>query len=113
MSTNIDNEVLELLNSGKNKGQVEGYLRFQQDLSVNDAKKVLARVCEENGIASATSHADHEATVRYLRENYGKVEKKILIEGMCETNGKTYKTNQHAYNYIAMMQEWAKQESEA
>jgi hypothetical protein len=113
MSKSIDNEVLELLESGKNKGQVEGFLRFQHDLSVNDAKKVVARVCEANNIGTSHGTADHSETVAYLRANYGKIDKKELIEGMCEVNGKTYKTNQHAYNYIAMMIEWARQEAEA
>lgn len=111
--TNIREQIIELHNDGKNKGQIEGYLRYAHDLSVNEAKELVGSVFEEHGIASAVQHANHKETVRYLREHYGKLDKKELINGMCDVNGKTYKTNQHAYNYIAMMIEWAKQELES
>ena len=111
---NMINACVELIEAGANKGKVEGFLKYMHDLSTNQAKEVAAAAFEECGMSpNAYSHADHEETVKYLRENYGKIEKKALINGMCEVNGKTYKTNQHAYNYIAMMIEWAKQEVEA
>ena len=113
---NIDEtvaDVVELITSGKNRGQVHGYL-LMQDYSTKDAKHIAKLAYDKLGLSTnAHSHADHEKTVAYIRNNYGKLPKKQLIEGMCETNGKTYLTNQHAYNYIAMMQEYAKQEVEA
>lgn len=104
----------ELRASGATKGKVEGFLRYMYDCSTNEAKDIAKEVWEAAGFSSNQyGRADHEETVKYLRANYGKLDKKELIEGMCKTNGKTYKTNQHAYNYIAMMIEWAKQEVEA
>lgn len=99
-------EAAKLLDDGKNKGQVEGYLKFTYDLSTKDVKDIMAEAAP--GGASGT--ADWTGTVAYIRENYGKIEKKALIEGMCEVNGKKYSSNQHAYNYIAMAVEYAKQE---
>lgn len=105
---------VELIESGKNKGQVEGFLKYMHDLSTNDAKSVANEAFNKLGLSpNAYGQKDHKQTVEYIRNNYGKIPKKDLIEGMCETNGKTYLTNQHAYNYIAMMQEYAKQEVEA
>lgn len=107
-------EAVELIEAGANKGKVEGFMKYMYDASTNDAKKWSAEAFEKCGMSpNAYGQADHEETVKYLRTNYGKIAKKELIEGMCEVNGKTYKTNQHAYNYIAMMIEWAKQEVEA
>jgi hypothetical protein len=107
----ITAEVSELIEAGKNKGQIEGYLKYTHDMSTNEAKEFAAKQFEANGYSSNMyGKADHKETVEYLRVHYGKLDKKALIEGMCEVNGKTYKTNQHAYNYIPMMLEWAKQE---
>lgn len=107
-------EVSELIESGKNKGQIEGYLKYAHDMSTAEAKAFSAKAFEENGYSpNMYGRADHVETVKYLRENYGKIDKSDLIKGMCEVNGKTYKTNQHAYNYVSMMVEWAKQELEA
>lgn len=107
-------EAVELIESGATKGKVEGFMKYMYDASTNEAKEWSAKAFEQCGMSpNAYSHADHAETVTYLRENYGKIEKKALINGMCEVNGKTYKTNQHAYNYIAMMIEWAKQEVES
>lgn len=107
-------ECVELVESGATKGKVEGFLKYMHDCSTNEAKDIAAKAFEQCGMSpNAYGHADHEETVKYLRANYGKIAKKDLIEGMCKVNGKTYKTNQHAYNYIAMMVEWAKQEVEA
>jgi len=115
MNTQFDKEVLakmvELVKSGATKGKVEGFGKYMYDHSTNEAKAYAAEAFEQCGLSSnAYGRADHEQTVMFLRNNIGKLPKKELIEGMCEVNGKTYKTNQHAYNYIAMMQEWAKQE---
>lgn len=107
-------KAVELVESGATKHKVEGFLSYMYDMSVNESKRIAAEAFEQCGYSSNMyGRADHEDTVKYLRANYGKVAKKELIEGMCEVNGKTYKTNQHAYNYIAMMIEWAKQEAEA
>ena len=110
VAVDVADQIVEMKDAGKNKGQIEGYLRYALDLSVNDAKKAIANVYEANGWASSTGSADHTATIKYLRGQYGKVDKKTLIAGMCEINGKTYKTNEHAYVYIGMMIEWAKQD---
>lgn len=114
MSNDIMKNCVELINDGATKAKVEGFLIYAHDYSVNEAKDFAAKAFEECGMSPNTyGRADHEETVKYLREHYGKIAKKELIEGMCKINGKTYKTNQHAYNYIAMMIEWAKQEVEA
>lgn len=107
-------EAVELIESGATKGKVEGFMKYMYDASTNEAKEWANEAFEKCGMSPNTyGRADHEETVKYLRANYGKLNKKELIEGMCEVNGKTYKTNQHSYNYIAMMVEWAKQELEA
>lgn len=111
MNTKIYEAIVELHNEGKNKGQIEGFLRYAHDLSVNQAKASIKEVFETEGwTAVGTSSADHTETITFLRENYGKMAKKDLINEMCEINGKTYKTNEHAYVYIPMMIEWSKQE---
>lgn len=104
-------ECVELIEAGATKAKVEGFLSYMHDMSVNESKDFAAKAFESLGLSpNAYGRADHEQTVKYLRANYGKLGKKQLIEGMCEVNGKTYKTNQHAYNYIALAQEWARQE---
>lgn len=109
--TNIVKEVQELIESGKNKGQVEGYLKYMYEMTTNEAKEFASKQFESLGYSpNMYGQADHTKTVEYLRENYGKISKQDLINGMCEVNGKTFKTNQHAYNYIPMMLEWSKQE---
>jgi hypothetical protein len=102
-------EARKLAEDGKNKGQIEGYMKFQHDLSTAEAKEVVAEALPD----TARGSADWTATVEFLRENREKLNKHDLIEGMCEVNGKTFNTNQHAYNYIAMAIEWASQELEA
>lgn len=117
-AVNIENveahdEVVKLLNDNQPLGKIEGYLKYVHDMSTNEAKNFLAEVKDELGIESGHrgGTADWTKTVEYLRSNIDKVEKKALINGMCEVNGKTFLTNQHAYNYIAMAQEWARQEA--
>lgn len=112
VNTEAHDEVVKLLNDKQPLGKIEGYLRYVHDMSTNEAKNFLAEIRDELGIESngRGGTADWAATVEYLRSNIDKLEKKALIEGMCEVNGKTFLTNQHAYNYIAMAQEWAKQE---
>lgn len=107
----IENEVRDLIESGKNKGQIEGYLKYMHDFSTNEAKEFAAKQFEALGLSpNMYGKADHAETVKFLRDNYNKLNKQDLINGMCEVNGKTFKTNQHAYNYISMMIEWANQE---
>lgn len=107
-------KVVEMLNKGEPLGKIEGYLRFIEDMSTNGAKDFLKEVRVELGhdIGSGAT-ADWSETVEFLRANVDKLEKKELINGMCEINGKTYNTNQHAYNYIHMAQEWARQAVES
>lgn len=105
------NEGIKLVKEGSTKSKVEAFGMFVHDMSTNEAKEFANKVFEKCGLSpNAYGRADHEETVKYLRANYGKLPKKELIEGMCKINGKTYKTNQHAYNYVSMMIEWAKQE---
>lgn len=105
------NEAVNMVEDGSTKGKVESMLMFKYDYSTNQSKDIAKLAFEKCGISSnAYGQADHKETVSYLRQNYGKIAKKDLINGMCKVNGKTYKTNQHAYNYIAMMIEWANQE---
>jgi len=114
MSNEMMQQAIEMVEGGATKAKVEGFLIYMHDCSVNEAKTLAAKAFEKCGISTnAYSKAGWTETVKFLRENYGKLGKKELINGMCEVNGKTYKTNQHAYNYIAMAIEWAKQEVEA
>jgi hypothetical protein len=109
LNADIKREVTKFIEGGMNIGRVEGYLLFEHDFSTTEAKKLVAEVREELGYeaGASTNWAD---TVQFLRDKYGVLEKKALIDGMCEINGKKYSSNQHAYNYIAMALEWAKQE---
>lgn len=104
--TNIVEEIITMHEDGKNIGQIEGYLKYAHSFSNKDAKQAIKNA----GLSKENVKADWGATVKYLRLNYGKVDKKELIHGMCDVNGKTYLSNQHAYNYITMAIEWAKQE---
>lgn len=114
LDSKIVESCVELVESGATKGKVEGFLKYVHDCSTNEAKEYANAAFKQCGLSpNAYGHADHEQTVKYLRANYGKIGKKELIDGMCQINGKTYATNNHAYNYIAMMIEWAKQEMEA
>lgn len=103
---------VDLLNKGATKGKIEAFAMYTMDTSTNEAKQYAAEVFAKAGkpLNTRGDGTDWSATVAYLRKNYGKLPKKELIEGMCKVNGKKYSSNQHAYNYIAMAQEWAKQE---
>lgn len=108
---NVHAEIVKMLNAGESLGKIEGMLKFLHDYTTNGAKAAVAEVREELGIqGGGHTTADWSDTVAYLRAKYGTIGKKELIQGMCEINGKTYATNNHAYNYIAMAQEWASQE---
>lgn len=106
MKTEYINEAKEMNTNGKNIGQIEGYMRFTYNLSVKESKEVIKKA----GLSQDNNKANWEDTVMMLRQSYGKISKTDLINKMCKINGKTYNSNQHAYNYIAMCQEWAKQE---
>jgi len=107
-------EVVKMLGENIALGKIEGYLSYVHDMSTGERKNFLAEIKDELGIETRQGGtADWTGTVEYLRANIDTVEKKALINGMCEVNGKTFLTNQHAYNYIAMAQEWAKQAAES
>lgn len=103
-------KVVELHNAGKNKGQIHGFLMFEYNYSTNQSKDMIKNVYDKEGWSNSVTTSDYSDTVKYLRANYGKVDKKTLIQEMCNINGKKYSSNQHAYNYISMAIEWAKQE---
>jgi len=107
-------KVTEMLTAGERIGKIEGYLLYEHDLSTNEAKQFVSDTREELGIESrGQGPVKLPEIVAYLRANTGKLEKKELINGMMEVSGHTYSTCQHMYNYIAMAQEWARQETEA
>lgn len=106
--TDITTQIKTMHDSGKNLGQIEGWLRYEHDYTVAESKQAIKTA----GLGGSQSTADWSKTVGYLRDNLH-LDKKKLINGMCEVNNKTYLTNQHAYNYIAMAVEWAKQEANA
>lgn len=103
--TNYIEIAINLSNDGKNIGQIEGYLRYKYNLTVAQSKRVI----KDANLSGKKSSADWSDTVEYLIKNIDKLSKIDLINGMCELNSKTYLTNQHAYNYIPMAREWAKQ----
>jgi len=108
----ITASIIELHDAKKNKGQIEGFLKYTYDMSVNDTKAIIKKVYDKNGWNTSSTTSDYADTVTYLRANYGKINKTDLINGMCNINGKKYSSNQHSYNYIAMAIEWSKQEQE-
>jgi len=112
-NVNPIDQARELLEAGATSAKAEGFLIYAHDFSTNEAKKTVKELKEELGIVAHSGSSDWGPTVEFLRANYGKMPKKELIKSMCEVNGKKYSSNQHAYNYIAMALEWAKQEKEA
>jgi hypothetical protein len=110
LMTKYVEEAVAMSAKGKNKGQIEGYMKYEHDLSTAEAKQVVAEALPESARGGS---ADWSDTVEFLRETHTKLSKKELIDGMCSVNGKTYLTNQHAYNYMAMAIEWAEQEQHA
>lgn len=94
---------------GKTRGSIEGYLQYQYDMSGSDAKELVQEVLGKN----ETSGADWTEVIAFIRENYGKMDKKELLENMCTIKGAKMSSMNHAYNYIKFAQEFARQEVEA
>lgn len=102
-------EILELNESGKTKAQIEGYLMYMKELSVNESKKIVQEVLGK----SMPNSKKHEEVVTYIRHNFGKIDKQDLIKGMCEISGGKPSSMNHMYNYIRFAQEYARQEIES
>lgn len=92
--------------NGKTKAQIEGWLMFEHSYTVNQSKALVQKVLGKGSIDGA----NWEEVIAYIREAYGNVEKKELIENMCRIKGAKYSSMNHAYNYIKFAQEYAKQE---
>lgn len=106
---NLVPEIQAMAENGKNRGQIEGWLKYMHDMSNKEAKTLL----EEALGKTSASTADWEATIRYIRENYGRLSKADLVEGMMEVKGAKESSMVHAYTYIKFAQEYARQEVEA
>ena len=104
-----DAKIAEYSANGKTKAAIEGWLQFEHNLSVNESKSAVQRVLGKG----ATNKGDWSQIVTYVRENYGKIDKKDLIAGMCEVSGQKTSSMNHAYNYIKFAIEYARQELEA
>jgi ribosomal protein L19E len=105
----IKNEIKKFHEEGKTKGAIEGYLKFTYDFSTKDAKNLVSEVV---GKTTNNNKTSWEETIRFIRKNYGKMEKKQLIEEMMKIKGGSYSSMNHAYNYIKFAMEFAKQEVE-
>lgn len=104
--TKIKEQITQLNESGATRAKIEGYLLFEHNYSVNEAKALVQEVLGKSARAGATL----EPVVKYIRDNYGKVEKQELIKGMCEVTGGMPSSMNHMYNYIRFAQEYANQE---
>jgi len=92
--------------SGKTKAQIEGWLMFEHSYTVNKSKELVQEVLGKG----STDGANWTEVIAYIRESYGHVEKKELIENMCRIKNAKYSSMNHAYNYIKFAQEYAAQE---
>ena len=92
--------------NGCTKAKIEGFLMYEHDYTVNKSKELVQKVLGK----STTNGSDWSATIEYIRENFGKIDKKELITGMCEIKNAKYSSMNHAYNYIRFAQEYAAQE---
>ena len=106
---NMIKEIQDFNSQGKTKAQIEGYLSFTYDMKVKECKDLVQEVLGKGSIGSA----DWSETITYIRENYGKISKAELIEGMMRISGGAKSSMNHAYNYIKFAQEFAKQEVES
>ena len=98
--------ISELNENGKSKAQIEGWLMFEYDYTVNQSKSLVQEVLGKSNIDGS----NWSEVIAYIREAYGKVEKKELIENMCRIKGAKYSSMNHAYNYIKFAKEYAAQE---
>jgi len=110
MGIDYEKVIREAHDKGKTRGAIEGFLQFEYDLSVNEAKNMVQAVLGKSARSGGT---DLSKVVKVVRENYGKVSKKELIEKMVKATGGAYSSMNHMYNYIRFAQEYAKQELEA
>lgn len=106
---NLENQIKKFYENGKTRGAIEGWLQFEHDLSTNESKALVQKVLGVN----KKSSSNWEPVIKVIRENYGKVSKKELIEKMMKASGGKYSSMNHAYNYIRFAQEYARQELEA
>ena len=93
---------------GKTRAVIEGRIMYEAAKSVNETKKLVQDTLGRSGRDSVSL----EKVVRYIRDNYGKLSKQELIEGMCEVTGGKFSSMNHMYNYIRLAQEYARQEVE-
>ncbi len=109
-STNeLTKSIVEMNESGASRAKIEGFLLYAHDMSVNEAKDLVQKTL---GKSTSTS-SDWSETIEFIRKNFGKMDKKDLINGMCEIKNAKFSSMTHAYNYIRFAQEFARQEVEA
>jgi len=103
-------QLIETINefnkNGKTKAQIEGWLMFEHSYTVNKSKELVQEILGKG----STDGANWAETIEFIRKNYGVMDKKELINGMCEIKGAKFSSMNHAYNYIKFAQEFAKQE---
>jgi hypothetical protein len=104
----IKENIKKFYDEKKSKSAIEGYLQFEYNMSSTSAKKLVREVLGK----STSNTTSWEETIRFIRKNYGKLEKKQLIEEMMKIKGGSYSSMNHAYNYIKFAIEFARQELE-
>ena len=107
--TQLIDIIKEANENGKTKAQIEGHLQWEYGKTVNQSKALVQEVLGKSNIEGT----DWSEVITYIRENFGKVDKKELIENMVMIKGAKYSSMNHAYNYIRFAQEYARQEVEA
>lgn len=103
--TDIAKVITTMDAEGMTRAVIEGRIMYEARKSVNEAKKLVQDTLGRSGRDSVSL----EKVVRYIRQNYGKLSKQELIEGMCEVTGGKFSSMNHMYNYIKLAQEYARQ----
>lgn len=101
----IKDEILDMQTDGKNRGQIEGFLKYEYNMSNKDAKNAVQDALGKG----AASNADWKATVTYIREHANE-DKADIVAGIIGVRGSTESTAGHIYNYLKFAQEYGRQE---
>lgn len=105
----VKKEIQELTDSGKNRGQVFGYLQYMYELSNKDARLLMEQVLGKR----SSSGTGWEDVVRFLRTgNIDSMDRKDIIVKMAEIRDGTESSANHALSYLSMAKEYSRQELE-
>lgn len=108
-NVNLEEEVLDLFESGKNYGQIQGYLKYAHDFNDKDARNFTSNILGKR----STSSKSWESTIEFMRTRDENMERKDVIKKMMELKGGTESSMGHAYSYETFAKEYAKQEVQA